>query len=113
MRAEEIPELRGDSTGNHEVVNWHQLIYSSIEPGDSLLALTCGAMTISTGSEDPIGIRAVLTGAHDGSQRFGSALDDCPYHLFVIGRHPLVESVQIRFAVGEEHITYGHRRIRS
>jgi hypothetical protein len=108
MRAKEIPELCWNRAGDHEVVDWHQLVHPGIEPIDSLLGLTGRTMSVSAGSEDPIGIGAVFTGAYDRSQRFGPALDDCSNYLFVIARHPLAKGVQIRLSVGKENITYGH-----
>ena len=113
MRANEIPELCGDRTGNHEVVNRHQSVDSGIEPFDSLLALTRWAVAVAARSENPVGIRTIFTGTYDGSQLRCPALDDCPYHLFVIARHPSGKGYQIRLAVGEKYITYGHGRIRS
>ena len=113
MRAEKVPEFGGDGTGDHEVVNRHQLVDTGIVPVDGYITLTCGAVAVAAGSEDPIDVGTVFTGADDRSQRFGSTLDDCPYHFFVIGWHSLFKGVQIRFAVGEEHITYGYSRIRS
>ena len=98
----------GNRTGDHEVMDRHQLIRPGIEPIDSLLGLAGRTMSVSAGPEDPISSGAVFTGAYDGSQRFGPALDDCSNNLFVIARHPLAKGVQIRLSVGKEKITYGH-----
>ncbi len=47
MRAEEIPELRGNCIGIHEVVNGHQPVHPCIEPVDSLLTLTGRTMAVA------------------------------------------------------------------
>jgi hypothetical protein len=113
MRPEEIPEGGGNCTSDHEVVNGHQLIYPGIEPLGCLLALTGRTMAVTARSENQIGIRAVFTGAYDGPKIRCPALDDCLYHLLVRAKHSLAKGIQIRFAVGKEHITHGHWRIQS
>ena len=60
MGAEEIPELGGNRTGNHEVGNGQEPVHTGIEPRNSLLTLTGGTVAVTTRSEDSIGIRAVF-----------------------------------------------------
>ena len=59
MSPKEIPELRGNGTGDHEVVNGQQLIYPDIEPLGRLFALAGLTITVAVcrfaaRSENPI-----------------------------------------------------------
>ena len=110
MRTEEISELCRERTGNHEMGDRHQFIYPGIIPSDGFITLTGWAVTVSARSVDPIGVRAIRASAHDSSQIWCPALNDCLKHLYVIQRYAVAESVQIRLSVSEKNITHGHGR---
>jgi hypothetical protein len=107
VAADEGVKLLGSGEGDQEMVPWHLPLHLFMEPLVGFVILTGGAVAVSAGAEEEMGLPATLTLIEGGSEGLGSTVEDGVDDLDVIGGHGVFESVHVLWAVGSEDVIDG------